>query len=132
VPKPAVPATVRITFESTPSGAKVSRPDGELLGTTPFTKTFDKGSPAMDVAFSLPGHTRQTRSIETATNHLIDVTLAREAATAPVAVADPDPPTSARPKKPSSSPKSKPASKSKPAAKNGEDPGGLIKTIFDK
>jgi eukaryotic-like serine/threonine-protein kinase len=137
--KPPEPAKVRITFESTPSGAKVALPDGELLGTTPFTKTFDKGTPAMDVAFSLPGHGRQTRSIETDANHLIDVNLPKEATTAPVAVATPEPATTtSKSKKTSSSSsasassKSKPASKGKPNAKGHEDPGGLIKTIFDK
>jgi serine/threonine-protein kinase len=136
-PKPAEPQTVRIQFESTPSGAKVTRPDGELLGTTPFSKSFERGSAAMDVAFALPGHARQTRTVETDASRLIDVSLAREsaaAARAPAAEPEPTPTKKggAAAAHASTSKKSTPKGKSSTKSSAPHDPGGLIKTIFDK
>jgi hypothetical protein len=123
-PKPAEVQEVRIAFGSTPAGAKVSRPDGDVLGTTPFEKSFKKGDPAIDVVFILSGHERATRTIATDKNREVMVSLVADA---PVAA-----PPAAAPAKVAASPsRSKPARPARSASSHkagGEDDMRLLKS----
>jgi hypothetical protein len=127
-----MPAKVRITFNSEPAGADVMKPGGEVLGTTPFYISLEHGSPSIEVSFALPGHKRAVRTVETDASREVAVKLTPE----PAAPPPPAPVAVVKPKKvssPSPSPKkSSSSSSAKKSPKETQDPGGLIKTIFDK
>ena len=54
---------VKITFTSTPSGAKVVRADGTVIGATPVKLEVAKDAGDLDVAFVLDGYNQQRRRV---------------------------------------------------------------------
>ena len=94
-PQPAAASQkIYISFVSTPSGARVVRPDGVVLGATPFKMEATRGGDDIDVAVVLDGYKQQQRRITPDDDKELAVTLqlkdqpaAAPAAAAPAKVA---------------------------------------------
>jgi serine/threonine-protein kinase len=61
--QPAASQKIYISFVSTPSGARVVRPDGVVLGATPFKMEATRGGDDIDVSVVLDGYKQQQRRI---------------------------------------------------------------------
>jgi hypothetical protein len=100
VPQPVTPPPVEkkdenvtITISSTPTGAKVFRPDkGGVVGTTPYDIVTKKGEPSFDVQVRAEGYTPETRTITTDKTREISLSLVKEVVQ-PVAANTPPPET---------------------------------------
>ncbi len=72
---PAAPEKIQILFTSEPSGAKVLRPDGTVIGSTPLKLTVDKDSSDFDVAIVLSGYQEQRRRVTPDGGKELQITL---------------------------------------------------------
>jgi eukaryotic-like serine/threonine-protein kinase len=78
-PSPAVPAEVEAVFESSPSGADVTRADtGERLGTTPFTARLKYAPGSFEVKLILAGHEPAEAKVATDRNSVVSVAMRDE------------------------------------------------------
>ena len=55
-PKPAMPQTVQISVDSSPQGAQIVGPKGDILGVTPQTLVLKQGAAAQALALRLEGY----------------------------------------------------------------------------
>jgi serine/threonine-protein kinase len=124
IPAPAAAEKVKIRFVSSPAHAKVTRPDGSLVGTTPVSMEVDRDSGSFDVAINLDGYQVARRSVATDDDREINVTLAAKEVVPP-----PAPEPKAKPHVASSSHHSKP---SKPKGGPALDDGGLLPSTLLK
>jgi eukaryotic-like serine/threonine-protein kinase len=73
---PAAPAEVEAVFETTPSGAAVTRADtGEALGTTPFTLKLSHAPGSFEVKLLLEGHEPAEAKVQTDRNSAVSIML---------------------------------------------------------
>ncbi|MBL8913424.1 MAG: serine/threonine protein kinase [Archangium sp.] len=73
-PTPALPAKIKVTVTSTPSGAAIKRA-GKVLGKTPFDLEFDRAEGVAPVTIELAGYTVEKRDIDLSADGKFEVTL---------------------------------------------------------
>jgi serine/threonine-protein kinase len=88
-PAASAPAKrIKISFVTSPAGARVTRPDGTVLGNTPLKMEVERDSGDFDVAFQLDGYTAARRRIIPDDGKELNISLmAQPAAEAPAAPA---------------------------------------------
>jgi len=103
--EPTAGAEIKIKFVSAPSGAAVHRLDtGELLGTTPFTRSFPRSDVTARFEFALAGFAPAAQDLALSADDAIAAALTPVAPTpAAAAAAAPEPP-----RRPSPSPARRP------------------------
>lgn len=76
--EPALPATVRITFASEPTGAGVFAQNSEKrIGLTPFSSEFDRSETPAMFQFRRQGHERTDLAVSLTKDAQVNVTLAK-------------------------------------------------------
>jgi hypothetical protein len=77
--RPPAPATVEISFQSTPPGATVFREGSDApLGLTPFTARFDATAQPQVFAFRRPGWKEGRATVSLGANAQVELALARQ------------------------------------------------------
>ena len=72
----APPMVANVSIDSVPQGARVTGPDGEALGTTPFTADLSTGEPVA-LRFTLRGHRPEEAMVTPADGAVVSVELER-------------------------------------------------------
>jgi serine/threonine-protein kinase len=117
---------IKLSLISLPSGAKVVRADGTVLGTTPAKIELDRESEALDVAFVIEGYTQVRKRIVPDADKEVMASLTRIEAPAPAPVA-----AAPAPVKKSSSHHSSSKPKAAGQAASTDDGGLLHSTLLD-
>jgi serine/threonine-protein kinase len=76
---PKAPVEIAIRLESDPVGAKVTLPDGSLLGVTPFDWKLAPSDAVIELTFTLKGHVVKKRNVTPKEPYAIVVDLPAEA-----------------------------------------------------